>query len=169
MSPALRRATPDAYAELARIYDHYVATSTATFEVTPPGRGVWDAKLAALDEAGWPFLIAEVDEQVAGFAYVGPWRTRPAFVHTVEDTIYLAPAFIGRGIGTRLLSRLMDEAARAGAREVIAVVADGDTAASFALHERAGFVRAGRLDRVGHKFDRWVGTTLLQKSLTPTV
>ncbi|MEV8027597.1 GNAT family N-acetyltransferase [Cellulosimicrobium funkei] len=154
MSLTLRTATPADMAGVARIYDHYVATSTATFELTPPGETVWTDKLAALRGAGWPFLVADLDGAVAGFAYVGPWRPRPAYAHTVEDTIYLDPAATGRGIGTQLLDQVLTGAAAAGAREVIAVVTDGDTAASLALHRRAGFTDAGRLERVGRKFGR---------------
>ncbi len=165
MSLTVRSATPADMAGVARIYDHYVVTSTATFELTPPGEGVWADKLEVLLGAGWPFLVADLDGAVSGFAYVGPWRPRPAYAHAVEDTIYLDPAATGRGIGTRLLDRVLTGAAEAGAREVIAVVADGDTDASLALHRRAGFTDAGRLERVGRKFDRWLGTSLLQKTL----
>ncbi|UZN02031.1 GNAT family N-acetyltransferase [Cellulomonas sp. S1-8] len=150
---------------LARIYDHYVATSTATFELDPPGAGMWPEKIAAVTGGGWPFHVAVLDDDVVGYAYVAPWRTRPAYAHTVEDAIYLAPGATGRGIGGLLLGSVLEAAAAAGAREAIAVVADGDTAASLALHRRAGFADAGRLERVGRKFDRWLGTTLLQKSL----
>lgn len=165
MNVQVRAATRGDVAGIARIYDHYVTTSTATFELDPPGAPVWVDKLETVTGAGWPFQVAVLDGQVAGFAYVGPWRPRPAYAHTVEDTIYLDPAATGRGIGTRLLASVLDAADAAGAREVIAVVADGDTAASLALHRRAGFGPAGRLERVGRKFDRWLGTTLLQKTL----
>jgi phosphinothricin acetyltransferase len=140
-------------------------TSTATFELTPLRRSLWEAKLDAVRDGGWPFLVADVDDEVAGVAYVGPWRPRPAYAHTVEDSIYLDPAHTGRGIGTQLLGRLVEDAERAGAREVIAVIADMDSSASLSLHRRAGFIDAGRLERVGRKFDQWLGTTLLQKSL----
>lgn len=166
MSIELRAATSADTPGMARIYDHYVATSTATFELDPPGEVVWRDKVEVLGAAGWPFLVATLEDRVAGFAYVGPWRPRPAYAHTVEDTIYLDPAATGRGIGTRLLTELLERASAAGAREVVAVVADGDTAASLALHRRAGFTDAGRLERVGRKFDRWLGTSLLQKTLT---
>lgn len=166
MNVQVRPAAAGDVAGIARIYDHYVVTSTATFELDPPGAPVWRDKLDALTGAGWPFQVAVLDGQVAGFAYVGPWRPRPAYAHTVEDTIYLDRAATGRGIGTRLLTSVLEQAAAAGAREVIAVVADGDAAASLALHRRVGFVPAGRLERVGLKFDRWLGTTLLQKTLT---
>ena len=165
MTLDLRAATPGDVPAVARVYDHYVATSTATFELEPPGEEPWRVKLDAVTAAGWPFLVATLDGQVVGFAYVAPWRPRPAYAHTVEDTIYLDPAATGRGVGGRLLAAVLEQAATAGAREVVAVVADGDTAASLALHRRAGFEVAGRLERVGRKFDRWLGTTLLQLSL----
>ncbi|MBT0993803.1 GNAT family N-acetyltransferase [Cellulomonas sp. DKR-3] len=165
MTVELRAATTADVGGIARIYDHYVSTSTATFELDPPGERVWVDKVDVVTAAGWPFHVAVLEGEVAGFAYVGPWRPRAAYAHTVEDTIYLDPAATGRGIGTRLLAAVLDDAAAAGAREVIAVVADGDTAASLALHRRAGFSPAGRLERVGRKFDRWLGTSLLQKSL----
>lgn len=166
MSLHLRAASPADVAGLARIYDHYVTTSTVTFELTAPGPDVWAQKLEDLDAAGWPFLVAELEGRLVGFAYVGPWRPRPAYAHTVEDTIYLDPAATGQGIGTRLLAEALDHAQAAGAREVVAVIADAETPASLTLHQRAGFTPAGRLERVGRKFDRWLGTTLLQKTLT---
>jgi phosphinothricin acetyltransferase len=155
---------------MARIYDHHVRTTTATFETEPPGEALWAGKLESITAAGWPFLVAEVegasDESgVVGFAYVGPWRVRPAYRYTVEDTIYLDAAATGRGVGTRLLAEVLDLARAAGAREVVSVVADAETTASLALHTRLGFRTVGRLENVGRKFDRWLGTTLLQLSL----
>jgi L-amino acid N-acyltransferase YncA len=173
----IRPAAPADMADVARIFAHYVTTSTATFELTPPTAEAWAEKLAAIAAAGWPFLVVTDDgvpsdgvtgdapEAVVGFAYVSAWRPRPAYAQTVEDTIYLAPDAVGRGLGARLLARLLDDAAAAGAREVVAVIADADSTASLALHRRAGFTEAGRLERVGRKFDRWLGTTLLQLSL----
>lgn len=165
MSPAVRAATGEDLAAVADIYGHYVARSTATFELTAPDTAAWGDRLAGLQVAGWPFLVAEHDGRVVGYAYVGPWRPRPAYAATVEDTIYLDPAATGKGVGALLLAELLEQARRSGAREVIAVVADAESTASLALHRRAGFVEAGRLERVGRKFDRWLGTTLLQKSL----
>ena len=175
---AVRAATAEDAAALADIYAHWVATSTATFDLVAPDALAWAEKLAGVRAAGWPFLVAvdgPVDGPVGGpeaagvavlgLAYVAPWRPRPAYRWTVEDTIYLHPDAVGRGVGRLLLDAVVRAAAEAGAREVIAVVADADTPASLALHRRAGFVEVGRLERVGHKFDRWLGTTLLQRSL----
>lgn len=178
MTVVLRAATPDDVPAMARIYDHHVRTTTATFETEPPGEALWAAKLGSITAAGWPFLVAEVvgdgagssagssdGSGVVGYAYVGPWRVRPAYRYTVEDTIYLDAAATGRGVGTRLLAEVLDLARAAGAREVVSVVADAETTASLALHTRLGFRTVGRLENVGLKFDRWLGTTLLQLSL----
>ena len=103
--------------------------------------------------------------RVAGYAYCAPWKTRPAYRHTVEDSIYVAPDAVGCGIGGRLLDELLTECTRAGVREVIAVIVDADGAASLALHRNRGFVDAGRLTAVGFKHGRWLDTMLLQRSL----
>ncbi|PFG34614.1 phosphinothricin acetyltransferase [Sanguibacter antarcticus] len=157
---------------MARIYDHHVRTTTATFETVPPGEALWAEKVVSIVAAGWPFLVAEITDPspgevggVVGFAYVGPWRVRPAYRYTVEDTIYLDAAATGRGVGTRLLAEVLDLARAAGAREVVSVIADAETTASLALHTRLGFRTVGRLEDVGRKHDRWLGTTLLQLSL----
>jgi len=166
VTASIRPAAPGDAPGIARVFAHFVETSTATFELNAPDARAWAAKVADLARAGWPFLVAVDDDVVLGFAYVSPWRPRPAYAQTVEDTIYLDPAVTGRGLGTSLLTRLLVDAAAAGAREVIAVVADAEDGASLALHRRAGFSEVGRLERVGRKFDRWLGTTLLQRSIT---
>lgn len=147
------------------IYAHYVRNSLATFETTPPDAVWWLARFDAITSAGWPFLVAVEGDEVLGYAYVAQYRPRPAYARTVENSIYVEPGAAGRGVGTALLSALLASAAEAGAREVIAVVATEDTAASQALHARAGFVEAGRLRGVGFKLGRWSDTLLLQLSL----
>ncbi len=105
--------------------------------------------------------------QVAGYAYAGPFRPKPAYRHTVEDSIYLAPGSTGRGLGRALLAALLAGCAEAGARQVIAVIADTGETASAALHRRFGFTDAGLLRQVGHKHGRWVDTLLMQRDLSP--
>lgn len=150
---------------IGSIYRHYVENTVATFELTPPDRTEWDRRFRAVVASGVPFLTATVDGEVAGYAYCGPWKTRPAYRHTVEDSVYVAPAALGRGIGGRLLDDLLTGCAQAGVRQVIAVIVDADGAASVALHRRRGFTEAGRLRAVGFKHDRWLDTVLLQRSL----
>ncbi|MFI6292827.1 GNAT family N-acetyltransferase [Nonomuraea sp. NPDC050790] len=144
------------------IYAHYVLTSVATFEVDPPELGFWRAKA----DLGLPFLVAEVDGEVGGFAYAGQYRPRPGYRHSLEDSLYLAPGFTGRGLGRALLEALVAACRERGARQLIAVVADGGDPASDKLHRALGFQEAGRLRGVGFKHGRWLDTVLLQLDLT---
>lgn len=162
----MRAATAGDATAIAAIYAHYVESSVATFDLEVPDEAFWTAKIADLAAAGWPFLVAEDDGEVAGYAYVSPWRVKPAYRHTVEDTIYLAPGRTGRGLGRALLGELLERARAAGVRQVIAVITDGGDPSSVRLHARFGFVEVGRLRAVGHKHGRWLDTLLLQADLT---
>lgn len=151
---------------VAGIFGHYVNSSVVTFETTPPALSYWQRFREQLVERGLPFLICECDGQVAGYAYAAPWRTKPAYRHTVESTVYLAPGRTGQGLGRRLLGELCRESARAGAEQMIAVIADSGDPASAALHRACGFTDAGRLRNVGRKHGRLLDTLLLQCDLT---
>jgi L-amino acid N-acyltransferase YncA len=163
---------PAAAADLepvAGIFAHYVTSTTVTFEDTPPTLAEWQHRLGDLAGLGLPFLVAKAGAQVAGYAYAGPWRAKPAYRHTVEDSVYLAPDRLGQGLGRRLLAAVLAGCAEAGVRQVVAVIADtGDTGAdaSVALHRSLGFAHAGRLTAVGHKHGRWIDTVLMQRGLT---
>lgn len=161
----IRRTVPDDLEAIGAIYAHHVKTGVATFELTPPDQAELARRLQSVTDAGLPFLTAALDGEIAGYAYCTPWKTRPAYRHTVEDSIYVAPDAVGRGIGAGLLDRLLTHCAGAGVREVIAVIVDADGAASLALHRNRGFVDAGRLTAVGFKHGRWLDTLLLQRSL----
>jgi L-amino acid N-acyltransferase YncA len=154
---------------VAEIFAHYVTHSVVTFETEPPTVADWQARLDALAGSGLPFLVARAGGEVAGYGYVSPWRPKPAYRHTVEDTVYLAPGATGRGLGRMLLAELLARAGQAGARQMVAVIADAgaDSEASIALHRALGFADAGRLTAVGHKHGRWVDTVLMQRGLTP--
>jgi phosphinothricin acetyltransferase len=162
---SVRAATLDDLDAIAEIYRHYVVTSIATFETDPPDAAEWRRRFAAITDAGLPFLVTERDGAVAGYAYCGPWKSRPAYRTTVENSVYVAPSAIGNGCGTELVLALLDGCSAAGIREVIAVIADTGDPASVELHRRCGFVEAGRLNRVGVKHGRYVDTLLLQRSL----
>ena len=166
MNIVIRPAVTDDLNAIAEIYAHYVLTGVATFELTPPDSGEWRRRFDAVAERELPFVTATLDGGVAGYAYCAPWKTRPAYRHTVEDSVYLAPTAVGLGIGGRLLDTLLSQCAGAGVRQVIAVIVDSDGAASVALHRNRGFVEAGRLTAVGYKHGRWLDTLLLQRSLT---
>ncbi|GAB1327858.1 N-acetyltransferase family protein [Streptomyces sennicomposti] len=152
-------------AEVARIYGHHALHSVATFDEEPRPLAEWELKFDEIAGRGLPFLVAEEAGRIAGFAYAGPWRPKPAYRNTVEDTVYLDPAATGRGLGGALLAELLAACARAGVRQVIAVITAPGSEASAALHRRFGFTEAGRLTAVGHKHGRWLDTVLLQRTL----
>ncbi|MFI6480424.1 GNAT family N-acetyltransferase [Nonomuraea sp. NPDC050663] len=147
------------------IYAHYVAETVATFDEVAPDLDAWTAKAGAVTAAGMPFLVAEADGRVLGFAYAGQYRPKPAYRHTVEDTIYLAPGATGHGLGGRLLAALIEGCAATPARQMVAMIADTGLAASAKLHLRHGFTEAGRLTRVGFKLGRWVDVVIYQREL----
>jgi phosphinothricin acetyltransferase len=161
----IRPATVDDLGRVAGIFAHYVAAGVATFEERPPTLEDWRSRLADLSIAGLPLLVADHGGGAVGYAYASPWRPRPAYRHTVEDSVYLSPEWTGRGLGRRLLEALLAECARAGVRQVIAVIADTGDPASAALHRSCGFREAGRLTAVGYKHGRWIDTLLMQRDL----
>jgi L-amino acid N-acyltransferase YncA len=148
------------------IYNHYVATSTVTFDEQPLTLAAFQAKVDHILALGLPYIVAESDSgSVLGYAYATPWRPKDAYRFTVECSIYLDAGETGRGVGSALMGELLHRSTAAGVREVIAVIADQGADASVVLHRRFGFREIGHLERVGHKFDRWLGTILMQKSL----
>ncbi|GGZ12303.1 GNAT family N-acetyltransferase [Streptomyces poonensis] len=162
----VRPAAPADVEAIAEINAYYVTETLATFDETPRSTGEWLRILEDRRARGLPFLVADVDGSVAGYAYAGPWRPKPAYRHTAEDTIYLAPGHTGRGLGTALLNVLLTESAAAGIHRMIAVIADTGDGGSLALHRRFGFTEAGRLTAVGHKHGQWIDTILMQRALT---
>ncbi|GLU90560.1 GNAT family N-acetyltransferase [Agromyces sp. NBRC 114283] len=162
----IRPATSADLPSVREIYNYYVTNSTVTFDEDAMSLREWRQKYAMLDKLGLPFLVAESPSgQLLGYALAAPWRQRRAYRYTVENSIYLGPAASGKGLGRALLTALIDAATAAGLREMIAVIADQGAEASLALHDKFGFVEIGRMGRVGFKFDRWLGTVLLQKNL----
>jgi phosphinothricin acetyltransferase len=164
-TPTIRPATPTDGPAVAGIFAHYVTNTVATFETVPPSADDWGRRIAGAATDGFPFLVADVRGDVVGYAYASPWRPKPAYRATVEDTVYLAPGHGGRGLGRALLTDLLGRCAEADFREVIAVIADTGDQASAALHTSLGFRQVGVLTRVGHKSGRWIDTLLMQRSL----
>lgn len=152
--------------EIAEIYNYYVINSVVTFDIEKTTEKTWLDKLEYLNGLELPFIVAQsASGNILGFAYVAPWRAKAAYKRTVEDTIYLRPAAIGKRLGTKLLAELIVLSKAAGVREIVAVISDKGGDPSIALHEAFGFKKQGHLAKVGFKFNRWLGTTLLQKSL----
>ena len=164
----VRPALPADLGAITAIFAHYVTASVVTFEETPPGVSQWRGRLDDLAQRGLPFLVADEDGSVAGYAFASPWRPKAAYRHTVEDSVYLAPERTGRGLGGLLLRALLAECAKAGVRQVLAVIADTGEPVSLVLHRSCGFSDAGRLREVGYKHGRWVDTLLLQRDLGPS-
>ena len=162
----LRSAKADDMKQIAEIYNYYVTNSVVTFDIEATTAATWTEKLEYLEGLELPFIVAQsASGTIFGFAYVAPWRQKAAYRRTVEDTIYLRPAAIGKRIGTRLLTELIERSRAAGVKEIVAVISDKGADPSIALHEAFGFKRQGHLAKVGFKFNRWLGTVLLQKSL----
>jgi len=162
---SIRPAAPNDLAAITRIYAHAVRHGTASFEIDPPDRGEMARRFEELRGGGFPYLVAEAAGSVAGYAYAGPYRARPAYRFTVEDSIYVDAHAQRRGIGRALLDRLIEEAEGRGFRQMIAVIGDSDQPSSIALHAAAGFRIIGTLASVCFKFDRWLDTVLMQRAL----
>jgi phosphinothricin acetyltransferase len=151
--------------QVAEIFGWYATNSTATFEESPRTHYDWSRHAEELAGLGLPFLVAETGGVVAGYAYAGPWRRKPAYRLTVEDSVFIAPGRTGAGIGRLLLTELLTACSEAGLREVIAVIADTGDPASVGLHRACGFTEAGRLTGVGFKQGQWIDTLLMQRAL----
>lgn len=149
------------------IYRHYVLNGLATFEEVPPSTGEIASRRAAVITAGLPYLVAEVDGRVAGYSYATSYRPRPAYRHTIEDSVYVADGLRGRGIGAALLQALIARCEAGHWRQMLAVIGNSENVGSIALHRKAGFQHAGTLRSVGFKLGQWVDTVLMQRALGP--
>jgi L-amino acid N-acyltransferase YncA len=147
------------------IYGHHVRYGTASFETDPPSLDQMCRRRYHIVTKGLPYLVAVSDGRVLGYAYAGPYRSRPAYRDTVENSIYIDTEFTGRGIGKRLLPALVAECEICDLRQLIAVVGDSTNLPSIQLHERCGFQRVGVLRSVGYKHGRWLDSVMLQKAL----
>jgi L-amino acid N-acyltransferase YncA len=150
---------------VTEIYDHAVRYGTATFELIPPDLAEMTRRFGVLTEGGFPYLVAALEGRVVGYAYAGAYRPRPAYRFTVENSVYLEPAIHRRGIGLKLLQRLITESEARGYRQMIAVIGDSANAGSIGVHTRCGFEMIGTHPDVGFKFGRWLDTVMMQLAL----
>jgi phosphinothricin acetyltransferase len=166
LSVRLRLAEKKDCFAICEIYNFYIQNSVVTFDEQTMQPNHWEEKLEYLNKQKLPFIVAQTETgEILGFAYVAPWRQKSAYRRTVEDSIYLRAAATGKRIGTKLLEELLFLSKQAGVKEVVAVISDSGAESSVRLHEQFGFKKQGHLAKVGFKFDRWLGTILMQKSL----
>ena len=163
----IRPATPADIPTITRIYAHAVQNGTATFELEPPDEAEMTRRMTALLDGNFPYLAAENGGALAGYAYAGLYRPRPAYRFTVEDSIYIDPNAQRRGVGRALLKRLILECEKRGFRQMIAVIGDSAQVPSIEVHRALGFRHVGNVENVGFKFGRWLDTVLMQRDLGP--
>jgi L-amino acid N-acyltransferase YncA len=166
MSPvSIRPVRPIDIVPITRIYAHSVRHGTASFELEPPNINEMTRRLDALIAGDFPYVVAEATGEILGYAYAGPYRARPAYRFTVEDSVYIAPEAQRRGLGRLLLERLIVESETRDYRQMIAVIGDSAQHASIALHATLGFRMIGTFEAVGWKFGRWLDSVLMQRPL----
>lgn len=152
-------------AAVTRIYAHHVLNGTGTFETSPPSEDDMRARRADVLGKNLPWLVLELDGEVAGFAYGNWFKPRPAYRFSVEDSIYLSSDATGKGLGKLLMNELLAQLERRGVRKVMAVIGDSANAGSIGVHKAAGFEPVGVVEACGWKFGRWLDIVLMQKTL----
>lgn len=163
--PCIRDALAADLPAITRIYAHEVLHGAASYETVPPDLAAMQLRHAAIAAAGYPYLVAEVDGECAGFAFASSYRPRDGYRWTVEDSVYVDSAFQGQGVGRALLAELIAQCTGLGYRQMIAVIGDGTNHASIALHEGAGFTTVARFAGMGWKLGRWLENVQMQRSL----
>ncbi|MFM0718992.1 GNAT family N-acetyltransferase [Paraburkholderia strydomiana] len=164
-APSIRDATEADLPAIQAIYAHHVLTGVASFEETPPSVDDLCTRLASVRAHGLPYMVAEIDGEVAGYCYATPYRPRAAYRNTIEDSIYVSDAYRGRGLGRVLLQALIERCESGPWRQMVAVIADNGSGGSLSLHTQLGFELTGTLKAVGFKHGRWIDTTLMQRTL----
>jgi phosphinothricin acetyltransferase len=163
----VRPATPDDIPPIHAIYSHHVLKGLASFEEEPPPPEELRRRYEEITGRGLPYLVADFGGTIAGYGYCALYRTRSAYRYALEDSVYVRPDAQGRGVGTALLSELIQRCEALGYRQLIAVIGDSAHAASIGLHANLGFLRVGTLRSVGFKFGRWVDSVIMQRALGP--
>ncbi len=150
---------------IQQIYAHHVLNGLGTFEENPPSLVEMHERYQKITAAGFPFIVVKLDNLVVGYAYVGHFRERSAYRHTVEDSIYVAPEFVGHGVGEMLLIELIRLCRARGYREMVALIGDSRNHASIKLHHKLGFSQTGIMQKVGYKFEQFVDVVIMQLTL----
>lgn len=163
--PSIRDAIGADLPAITAIYAHHVLSGCASFEEVPPTVEEMSARRGGVLKLGAPYLVAELDGRIAGFAYANTYRARPAYRHTIEDSVYVAHDALGRGVGGALLAELIRRCEAGPWRQMIAVIGDSANTGSIAVHRKLGFEMTGTFRAVGFKFGRWVDSVLMQRPL----
>ena len=163
--PTIRASRDDDLAAITAIYAHHVLHGTGTFEIDPPSCQDMAQRRADVLARGLPYLVAEDAGRIVGFAYCNWFKPRPAYRYSAEDSIYVADAARGQGLGRLLLDALTTQAQAAGVRKLLAVIGDSANAGSIAVHRAAGFTDVGVMRSVGWKFGAWRDIVLMEKPL----
>jgi len=161
----LRSATVADVPAIQSIYAHHVLHGLASFEIEPPSVAEMRSRFESITGGGHPYLVATDGGTLLGYAYASVYRARPGYRYTVEDSVYVSPAVIGRGIGRQLMTRLIDACEHRGYRQMLAVIGDSANTASIQLHRACGFIHSGTLRSVGLKFGRWIDSVIMQREL----
>ncbi len=152
-------------AQITKIYEQAVLHGTASFELTAPDAAEMTRRRQALIDGNYPYIVARIDNQIAGYAYAGPYHNRPGYKWSVENSIYVNPNFQKRGVGSTLLKHLIEICTNKGYRQMVAVIGDSNNTGSIALHEKFGFKLIGTSKAVGRKFDKWLDVVMMQREL----
>ncbi|MHA1600004.1 MAG: GNAT family N-acetyltransferase [Alphaproteobacteria bacterium] len=154
------------------IYAHHVLNGLASFEEVAPDLADIRQRYEAILAQGYPYIAAEsaapgAPPNLVGYAHAGPYRTRPAYRYSIENSVYIAPENVGQGVGRALLTELIGRCTTLGYRQMVAIIGDSGNAASIGLHRSLGFTNAGNIRSVGFKFGRWVDSVIMQRPLGP--
>lgn len=165
MQPFVRPSRDDDIPAIAAIYAHAVRYGCASFEIDPPDEAEMAHRRADVLAEGWPYLVAEIGGDVAGYCYAHSYRPRRAYRFSLEDSIYVSPNHLHAGVGRAMLAELIARCEAGGARLMIAVIGDSANAASIGLHTSLGFTHAGVLPSSGWKHEKWLDTVLMTRPL----
>ena len=163
----IRPQEPRDMSAITEIYAHHVLHGASSWELEPPDIGEMRRRANTLIDSGYPYLVAENEDGVQGFAYAGPYRPRPAYRFTVEHSVYINDRSRRGGIGRDLLAALIEECTKRGFRQMIAIVGDSRNTQSISFHEKMGFAQVGTVRNIGFKFERWMDQVILQRELGP--
>mgnify|MGYP001806810085 CR=1 FL=1 len=161
----VRDAREEDVSQILAIYAYYVTRSAASFEEVPPDLDEMLRRWREVTGRGLPYLVAESGGEVLGYSYAGPWRTRSAYRYTIENSVYVAPLTVRRGIGRAVVGELIERCTALGYRQMIAVIGDSANLGSIGLHRSLGFRQEGILRGVGLKFGRWVDVVIMHRPL----